>query len=430
MPTPTSYVYSSIVATIPAGAVSLARLRREIELSAIVTQIDFAAGGLTAPGDDTLTIWFKDPLSSGDKTILDGSASQTPNTPATAGSILGDHSGLPLPDDPVAVNVTSGTVALSGGSVEVSGGALDSGIKDEIHGTLAAFTANSALKVADDVILAGLRFSDEGLAEHWDLLRSGNSRLETVVRGIGTTMYSGTGIGSVSLTTKTTYEAQIGRGRLVRIAVATLDAGVAGNIREWGLADSRNGFLICLNGTTLTFVVRNAGVDTGIVSTAWDVPVTHDGFAHIWDIQIKWPGLGDVYLFRDGVLVHTVRQVGVSSQYLTQTIDLPFVLRNANITNTSDVALRVVGVQIAVEGGQLLQGLTSSGKPRGVQVNDHGSVATVLVGPRKGHPVYVSTDGSPSLMVHDELGLDYLQSIRDELRALRLMLQHATEVDV
>ena len=69
MPTPTSYVYT-ISTDIPSGLISVARLRREIELSSIVTQIDYVAGGITTPGNDTVTIWFKDPLPTGEKTSL------------------------------------------------------------------------------------------------------------------------------------------------------------------------------------------------------------------------------------------------------------------------------------------------------------------------------------------------------------------------
>jgi hypothetical protein len=120
MPTPTSYVYT-ISTDVPSGLVSVARLRREIELSSIVTQIDYVAGGITAPGDDSLTIWFKDPLASGEKNTLDGLSSQTPNSPASGGSILGDHSGIALPDDPQNVNVTSGTVTVTSGTVDANG---------------------------------------------------------------------------------------------------------------------------------------------------------------------------------------------------------------------------------------------------------------------------------------------------------------------
>lgn len=120
MPTPTSYVYT-ISTDLPSGLVSVARLRQEIELSAIVTMIDFVAGGIAAPGNDTVTIWFKDPLTTPDKTIFDGSAGAPAAHPTIAGSLLYTHSGLALPDDPQNVNVTGGSVTVDGGTIDANG---------------------------------------------------------------------------------------------------------------------------------------------------------------------------------------------------------------------------------------------------------------------------------------------------------------------
>jgi hypothetical protein len=120
MPTPTSYVYT-ISTDLPSGLVSVARLRQEIELSAIVTMIDFVAGGIAAPGNDTVTIWFKDPLTTPDKTIFDGSAGAPAAHPTVAGSLLYTHSGLALPDDPQNVNVTGGSVTVDGGTIDANG---------------------------------------------------------------------------------------------------------------------------------------------------------------------------------------------------------------------------------------------------------------------------------------------------------------------
>ena len=120
MPTPTSYVYT-ISTDIPSGLISVARLRREIELSSIVTQIDYVAGGITTPGNDTVTVWFKDPLSTGEKTTFDGSASAPAAHPTVAGSLLYTHSGVPLPDDAQDVNVTGGSVSVTSGTIDANG---------------------------------------------------------------------------------------------------------------------------------------------------------------------------------------------------------------------------------------------------------------------------------------------------------------------
>jgi len=120
MPTPTSYVYT-ISTDIPSGLISVARLRREIELSSIVTQIDYVAGGITTPGNDTVTVWFKDPLPTGEKTTFDGSAGAPAAHPTVAGSLLYTHSGVPLPDDAQDVNVTGGSVSVTSGTIDANG---------------------------------------------------------------------------------------------------------------------------------------------------------------------------------------------------------------------------------------------------------------------------------------------------------------------
>ena len=88
----TSYQYT-ISTDIPSGKVDLDRLTQEIRTSSITIALDNL---LKDDGD--LTVSFKDILPSTDKETLDGSSSQTPASPCLPGSILGDHSGEPLPD--------------------------------------------------------------------------------------------------------------------------------------------------------------------------------------------------------------------------------------------------------------------------------------------------------------------------------------------
>lgn len=89
MPTPTQYVYT-ISTGIPSGIVENSRLEDEIKSSTIITQL--AAAGVRTDGD-TLTVHFKDALSSTDKLTLDGSASPAAAAVCLPGSVLGDHSG-------------------------------------------------------------------------------------------------------------------------------------------------------------------------------------------------------------------------------------------------------------------------------------------------------------------------------------------------
>ena len=75
----TKYTYS-IAGDFPGGAVNTSKLDAEIRNSAIVTAI----GRITTSGD-IIDIWFKDALSSGDKTVLDG------DTTGPAGGLIAAH---------------------------------------------------------------------------------------------------------------------------------------------------------------------------------------------------------------------------------------------------------------------------------------------------------------------------------------------------
>ncbi|HEC72014.1 MAG: hypothetical protein ACTSW7_01170 [Candidatus Thorarchaeota archaeon] len=81
--TATKYQYS-ISNDFPNQAVDTDRLEQEIRDSVIIIALDY----VNTSGDDC-DIWFKDALSAGDKTILDG--------------IVASHSGLPLTPDPTEV---------------------------------------------------------------------------------------------------------------------------------------------------------------------------------------------------------------------------------------------------------------------------------------------------------------------------------------
>ena len=88
MPTPTKYPYS-IANDFSSGA-NTTQLAKAISASAIVTAFDH----IETTGD-VLDVWFRDSLSTTDKTTLDNDAS-----PPTTGSLIGDHDGsITLVDD-------------------------------------------------------------------------------------------------------------------------------------------------------------------------------------------------------------------------------------------------------------------------------------------------------------------------------------------
>lgn len=92
----TEYTYT-IAADFPGGVLNNpGRLVDEIRASAIVTALDHID---TAEG--VCSIWFKDALSAGDKTLLDGDTSDP------AGGLIAAHNDAPGPNSPLQVEVSN-----------------------------------------------------------------------------------------------------------------------------------------------------------------------------------------------------------------------------------------------------------------------------------------------------------------------------------
>lgn len=92
MATPTKYTYS-ISTDFPNGKVAPSRLTQEIQASSISIALDY----INTSGDDC-DIWFKDVLSSGDQTTLDG--------------VVAAHSGDPIPNNDPAVDSMRRTITV------------------------------------------------------------------------------------------------------------------------------------------------------------------------------------------------------------------------------------------------------------------------------------------------------------------------------
>lgn len=114
----TSYQYT-IATDFPNGIVDSDRLSREIvaQIATTLERID--------TDDGVCIVVFVAALSAGEKTTLDGDAS-----PPAAGSIIGDHTGDPVPDVPKTTFTSSAdssqffqptTVPLDGSTISISG---------------------------------------------------------------------------------------------------------------------------------------------------------------------------------------------------------------------------------------------------------------------------------------------------------------------
>lgn len=108
----TTYRYQ-ISTDVPSGAVDPSSLDKEIVASAITIALQgvstFVGDGSngTIADEEYLNVTFKAALPDVDKGVLDGLAAQTTASPATAGSILGDHTGVADPVPPEAVTLST-----------------------------------------------------------------------------------------------------------------------------------------------------------------------------------------------------------------------------------------------------------------------------------------------------------------------------------
>jgi hypothetical protein len=92
MPTPTNYTYS-LTTDFPDDAINSAKFASEIGTSTIITALD----RIDVNGDD-VDVWFKDALSAGDETVLDGLPAVHDNTSSVLQPVLtGDGVTLSVP---------------------------------------------------------------------------------------------------------------------------------------------------------------------------------------------------------------------------------------------------------------------------------------------------------------------------------------------
>lgn len=208
----TPYTYT-IATDFPNGIVDPDRLTLEILASAIVTAL---ARIDTDDGD--CSVVFVAALTAGEKTILDGDAS-----PPAAGSIIGDHTGAPVPSvqgttftstaDSAAFTDTAITVPLDGSTIDITG----------IVDTPLSLAANevSALEVgAYNVgfsVLIDMSSGSTALAEAWLEEDPGGGYVELGSSRVACTVSDGPASGSADLIIECVEDAKI-RIRVLRIS--------------------------------------------------------------------------------------------------------------------------------------------------------------------------------------------------------------------
>jgi len=251
-------------------------------------------------------------------------------------------------------------------------GTLATRLTDQ-HGKDAQLGAFGIFKVAQESMLANMRFDATTIPAEWDVTTTGTGGYSVEAGGTGVKLTTGASASSkVTFQTQRTHYYQAGRGQLIKLSTILGDSGVAGNIREWGYANATDGVLLRMDGTTLKLVVRANGAETIIPAASWDVPVTPDQYGHLWYLQFEWLGVGNIYLYYDEHIVHTVDFLGTSTEFSLGSPDLPLWYRNENTTNASNVYLKAGCVSVVTEGGTVISGQDDEGALRQVKVDSEG----------------------------------------------------------
>jgi len=117
------------------------------------------------------------------------------------------------------------------------------------------------------------------------------------------------------------------------------DNGVANNVKRWGIFDGTDGAYFMLSGTSCYVATRRNGVETGVISTAWNGSTTLPTFTNCSTYEI-YINNRRVHFVISGVLIHTVDSV---SQTWTATTTLPSRVDNTNVgsVTNSNVKVRV-----------------------------------------------------------------------------------------
>lgn len=258
-------------------------------------------------------------------------------------------------------------------------GNLRTTLVDDEHGKQQQFSAFGIQKTAHESVLGDYRFDAVSVPRDFVVATTGTGGYAIEAGGTGIKMTTGASASSkTTLTSKRVHTYKSGRGQMVKHSVVLGDAGVAGNIREWGLATSANGMFVRMSGTTLSWVIRANGVETVINASDWDIPVTPDQYGHLWYQQMEWLGVGNIYLYYDERIVHTHRFLGTSVDFSLGTPDLPVWLRNENVANTGNVYLKCGCASVVMEGGTIVSGVDAAGAVREVAVDADGSLQVVV----------------------------------------------------
>ena len=211
-------------------------------------------------------------------------------------------------------------------------------IKDQ-YNFVAAGTPNDELRVVSPVRLVGSTFAGTTVDTNFWTVSTTTSGTAVqangeVVLGCGA---SATGAVIFQSNRKARYVG--GSANRYRAQIQFGDNGVANNVKRWGLFDGTDGVYFMLSGTSCYIATRRGGVETGVISTAWNGSTTLPTFTNCSTYEI-YINNRRVHFVISGVLVHTVDSI---AQTWTATTTLPSRVDNTNVgsVTNSNVNVRV-----------------------------------------------------------------------------------------
>jgi len=169
-------------------------------------------------------------------------------------------------------------------------------------------TPMEELRVVTPIRIVGTSFSGSTVdSNFWSSTVTTGSSLATVVSGSATMIITtGSALDSRAIVTSVrTARYVAGSASRFRSQIQFGDSGTAGNTRRWGAFTTSNGCFYELAGTSLKIVTRKNGVDTPVLSTAWNGDSQDITLTSTNEYEIYWTNT-KVYFSINGIMRHTV----------------------------------------------------------------------------------------------------------------------------
>ncbi len=242
------------------------------------------------------------------------------------------------------------STALNAQSVQPDSGAtltrsaiLTQPFLQNVRGTISA-----QLMTAEQRLLAGRSLDGTTLDTNYFSTTVANNGSIVLSGGSARVRTSSTADGSALLNSKRTARFITGRANICSVTAALSHSGTANNVTEWGVGTADNRIVFRLSGTTLSCVVRSAGVDTvDVASASWNSNRSTPTLTSMNFYEIHYNALF-VYFLINGVVMHVVSRLGAASTTaIVEDLTMPIRVSNVNSSgSTSDVSIYVTALAV------------------------------------------------------------------------------------